>query len=157
MDHESLKHLKGEDKLNRRHAKWMEFIETFPYMIKYKKGKENVVTNALSRRYALLTTLDFKLLDFEFIKELYESDNDFSNMFITCANGAVFNDFYVFEGFFFKKNRLCIPNYSLQAVLVREAHGGSLMGHFGVQKTYDILIEHFYWPCMKRDVHKICG
>ena len=35
-DHESLKHLKGQDKLNRRHAKWMEFIETFPYVIKYK-------------------------------------------------------------------------------------------------------------------------
>ena len=156
-DHESLKHLKGQDKLNRRHAKWMEFIETFPYVIKYKKGKENVVADALSRRYALLTTLDSKFLGFEFIKELYESDNDFSNMFITCANGAVSNDFYVFEGFLFKKNCLCIPNCSLRAVLVREAHGGGLMGHFGVQKTYDILIEHFYWPCMKRDVHKICG
>jgi hypothetical protein len=31
-DHESLKHLKGQGKLNRRHAKWMEFIETFPYV-----------------------------------------------------------------------------------------------------------------------------
>jgi len=35
-DHESLKHLKGQGKLSRRHAKWVEFIETFPYMIKYK-------------------------------------------------------------------------------------------------------------------------
>ena len=26
-DHESLKHLKGQGKLNRRHAQWMEFIE----------------------------------------------------------------------------------------------------------------------------------
>jgi hypothetical protein len=39
-DHESLKHLKGQGKLNKRHAKWMEFIETFPYVIKYKQGKE---------------------------------------------------------------------------------------------------------------------
>jgi hypothetical protein len=31
-DHESLKHLKGQGKLNRRHAQWMEFIETFPYL-----------------------------------------------------------------------------------------------------------------------------
>ena len=36
-DHESLKHLKGQGKLNRRHAKWVEFIETFPYAIKYKQ------------------------------------------------------------------------------------------------------------------------
>ena len=32
-DHESLKFLKGQHKLNKRHARWMEFIETFPYVI----------------------------------------------------------------------------------------------------------------------------
>ncbi|KAF7800799.1 Transposon Ty3-I Gag-Pol polyprotein [Senna tora] len=51
-DHESLKHLKGQDKFNRRHARWVEFIETFPYVIQYKQGKENVVVDALSRRKA---------------------------------------------------------------------------------------------------------
>ncbi|RVW83548.1 hypothetical protein CK203_054229 [Vitis vinifera] len=30
IDHESLKHLKGQHKLNRRHARWAEFIRTFP-------------------------------------------------------------------------------------------------------------------------------
>ncbi|KAH9769547.1 hypothetical protein KPL71_012041 [Citrus sinensis] len=28
---------------HKRHAKWVEFIEPFPYVIKYKQGKENVV------------------------------------------------------------------------------------------------------------------
>lgn len=28
----SLKHLEGQGKLNKRHAKWMENIETFPYI-----------------------------------------------------------------------------------------------------------------------------
>ena len=37
--HEPLKYLKGETKLNRRHSKWSEFIESFPYIIKYIKGK----------------------------------------------------------------------------------------------------------------------
>ena len=31
------------------------------------------------------------------------------------------------------------------------------MGHFGVYKTLDILSEHFYWPCMRRDVERICS
>ncbi|KAL6340581.1 hypothetical protein AAG906_010489 [Vitis piasezkii] len=30
IDHESLKHLKGQHKLNKRHARWVEFIGTFP-------------------------------------------------------------------------------------------------------------------------------
>ncbi|KAH9658315.1 Endonuclease [Citrus sinensis] len=49
-DHESLKHLEGQDKLHKRHTKWVEFIEPFPYVIKYKQGKENVVADALSKR-----------------------------------------------------------------------------------------------------------
>jgi len=35
-DHESLKYLKGQSKFNKRHAKWVEFIEQFPYEIKHK-------------------------------------------------------------------------------------------------------------------------
>ena len=41
---------------------------------------------------------------------------------------------------------------SLRELLVREAHSGGLMGHFGIAKT---LHEHF-WPHMKRDVERIC-
>ena len=40
-DHESLKYLNGQNKLNKRHAKWSAFMESFPYVIKYKKGKDN--------------------------------------------------------------------------------------------------------------------
>jgi hypothetical protein len=54
-EHESLKHIRCPGKLNRRDAKWVEFIESFPYVIKHNKGKENVIADALSRRYALLT------------------------------------------------------------------------------------------------------
>ena len=74
IDHMSLKHSKGQNKLNKRHARWMEFVETFPYVIRYKQGKENIVVDALSRRYVLISTLDVKLLGFEHIKELYPLD-----------------------------------------------------------------------------------
>ena len=67
IDHESLKHLERQHKLSSRHSQWVEFIETFPYVIRYKLGKENVVVDALSRRYVLIFTLDAKLLGFEHI------------------------------------------------------------------------------------------
>ena len=99
-DHESLKHLKGQHKLSRRHGKWLEFIETFPYVIKYKHGKENVVADALSLRYVLLSTLDAKLLGFEYIKELYAMDSDFGDLFKNCTKGAC-GKFYLHDGFLF--------------------------------------------------------
>ena len=76
-DHESLKHIRSQGKLNRRHAKWVEFIESFPHVIKHKKGKENVIADALSRRYTLLTQLDYKIFGLETIKEQYVHDDDF--------------------------------------------------------------------------------
>ena len=56
----------------------------------------------------------------------------------------------------FKENKLCVPNCSIQELLVREGHGGGLMGHFGVLKTLSLLQEHFCWPNMKRNVERIC-
>nr|XP_048328419.1 probable receptor-like protein kinase At5g18500 [Ziziphus jujuba var. spinosa] len=83
-NHDSLRHIKGQSKLQRRHAKWVEFIESFPYIIKYKQGKENIVADALSRRYTLISTLNAKMLGFEQIKELYAKDPDFGNVFAAC-------------------------------------------------------------------------
>ena len=55
-DHESLKYLKGQANLTKRHAKWVEFMESFPYIVKYKKGKENVVADALDRKSTRLNS-----------------------------------------------------------------------------------------------------
>jgi hypothetical protein len=93
-NHESLKYLKIQTNLNKRHAKWVEFIETFPYVIKYKKGKDNVVANALSRKNnLLLTRLDFHVLGLEEIKELYPSGIFFGPIFAKCSIERVFDDF----------------------------------------------------------------
>ena len=127
-DHESLKHLKGQQKLSKRHARWVAFIESFPYVIKYKTGKSNVVADALSRRHILLTALDAKLLGFELMKDLYTSDPDFSNAYGNCGR-ANFDKFYVHDGFLFYLTKLCIPQGSIRDLLVHESHSGGLMGH----------------------------
>ena len=134
--HESLKYLKGQSKLNKRHAKWVEFIEQFPYAIKHKQGKANVVADDLSRRYTLLNVLDTKFLGFDHIKEIYKDDLDFSHIYQECSKGG-HKDFFIHDGFLFKGKRLCVPQGSLRQSLVREAHAGGLMGHFGVAKTLD--------------------
>jgi len=128
-DHESLKYLKTQSKLNKRHAKWVEFLEQFPYVIKHKQGKINVVAGALSRRYTLLNVLDVQYLGFDHIKEIYKDDLDFSIIYKECSKGG-HKDFFLHNGFLFKGKRLCVPQGSLRQSLVREAHEGGLMGHF---------------------------
>lgn len=154
-DHESLKYLRSQGKLNKRHAKWVEFLEQFQYVIKHKKGKSNVVADALSRRYVLFSTLETKFIGFEVIKELYEHDSEFSQIYKSCVHAAQ-NGYFKNNDYLFKEKRLCVPKGSIRDLLVKEAHEGGLMGHFGVQKTLDMLHEHFYWPHMKRDVRKLC-
>ena len=142
-NHESLKFLKTQGKLNKRHAKWLEFIDTFPYVIKYRKGKENAVADPLSRRYALLTSMHTKLLGFELLIDLYANDSNFCKVWNACDKCA-HGDFYRHEGFLFKREKLCMPICSIHEFLVRKSHGGGLMGHFGVHKTLGMLNEHFY-------------
>jgi len=53
-----------------------------------------------------------------------------------------FGKFYRLDGYLFKVDHLCVPLSSMHELLVREAHEGRLMGHFGV-KTLNVLHEHF--------------
>ena len=46
--------------------------------MKYKKGKENIVADALSRKNILLNQLDVKVPGLENIKELYPANPNFS-------------------------------------------------------------------------------
>jgi hypothetical protein len=141
--------------LSRKHAKWVEFIETFPYVIKYNQGKENIVAYALSHMYVLLSTLHARFIGFEHKKEFYKDDSDFANVYNACETSAS-GKFYRLDGYLFKESCICVLLSSMCELLVREAHGGGLMGHFGVVKTLDVLHEHFYWPKMKKDVQRIC-
>jgi hypothetical protein len=102
-DHESLKHLKGQGKLNRRHAKCVEFIETLPYVIKYKQGKKNILADALSRMYVLLNTINTRFLGSEYVKELYDNDSNFVEIYNACAHSA-FGKFYLMDGYLLKQN-----------------------------------------------------
>ncbi|XP_071906057.1 uncharacterized protein [Coffea arabica] len=114
-DHESLKHIKSQDKLSKRHARWITFIDIFTFVIKYK--------------------------------------TDFGEIFVSLPRHSR-EHYFISQGFLYYKDKLCIPKSSMRTLLVREAHGGGLMGHFGIAKTLMILQEHFFWPRMRSDVER---
>ena len=158
-DHEALKYIQGQHKLNSRHAKWVEFLQLFHFTIKHKSGELNQGVNALSWRYLLLFQLDACVLGFEHLKALYDKDVDFGELYVDCSKHPK-GDFLIQEGFLFKGTRLCVPSSSTRELLIIKVHGGSLAAHHGENKIVTMLREHYYWPAMERDVQDIlkrCG
>ena len=51
-------------------SRWMKFIKTFPYVIKYKQCKQKIMANVLSWILPYFLPLDVKILGFEYIKDL---------------------------------------------------------------------------------------
>jgi hypothetical protein len=113
-----LKHIRGQAKLNKRHAKWVEFIETFHYNIKHKKGKENIIVYALSRRYTMLSQLDHKIFGLESIKELYAMDVDFEDAYENCREGRIWNKYVLYDGLLYRANKLCVLASSVRLLFL---------------------------------------
>jgi hypothetical protein len=99
-----------------------------------------------------LTQLYYKIFGLEIIKDQYVHDADFKDVLLYCKDGKTWNKFIFNNGFVFQANKLCIPASSIHLLLLQEAHGGGLIGHFGVKKTEDILAAYLFWPKMRRDV-----
>jgi hypothetical protein len=92
-DHQALKHICTQTNLNRHHASWVEFIESFPYITKHKNGKENVIADALSRRYIMLSQLEFRIFGLQTMKDQYVDDVGFKDIFINCKDGKPWGNF----------------------------------------------------------------
>ena len=71
-----------------------------------------------------------------------------------CKEGRTWNKFIINDGFVLGANKLCVPASSVRFLLLQEAHGGGLMGYFGVKKTEDILATHCFWPKMRQNVER---
>ncbi|GKB11401.1 putative reverse transcriptase domain-containing protein [Tanacetum coccineum] len=153
FDHEALNKINGQNKLKPRHAKWVEFMQSYTFSIKHKAGTLNKVANALSQRHTLLSAMQVQTIGCETLKELYIDDSDFAGIW-QKSQDKPYPPFTIQDGFLFKGNRLCIPNCSLRESIIEEAHVGGLAGHFGVTKTLAWLSDHFYWPRMEQDISR---
>ena len=127
-DHEARKYINGQHKLKSRHAKWVEFLQAYSFSIRHKAGALNKVADALSRKQALISTMQVQIVGFEIFKELYGDDPDFAVIWKKCQYQP-YQQFVLQDGFLFKENRLCIPKCSLRESIIMEGHDGGLAGH----------------------------
>lgn len=55
-DHEVLKHLNSQQKVNRRHATWSEFLQSYPFLLNIMQEFKMLFRDAISRHLTVLTT-----------------------------------------------------------------------------------------------------
>ena len=100
--------------MNTRHARWIDYLQHFDFVIRHKAGRENKVADALSRRPHLLHMFSANIVGFESVKAEYTNDEDFGNIYNTLSNQeqTTVKEYVIREEFLFYKSRLCIPRGS---------------------------------------------
>eukprot|EP00253_Pinus_taeda_P034055 PITA_34055 len=86
---EHLQHVRKKHKLNHKHAKWVEYLQSFNFVLKHISGQENKVVDALSRKALLLQESTVQVLGFEHLQDLYQMDTDFKEAYEACQNPLV--------------------------------------------------------------------
>nr|GEZ76620.1 RNA-directed DNA polymerase [Tanacetum cinerariifolium] len=56
----ALKYINGQHKLSPPHAKWVEFLQAYSFIIRHKAGSANIVADVLSRRHVLTSSLQIQ-------------------------------------------------------------------------------------------------
>lgn len=137
------------------HARWISFIQKFDFVIKHKAGITNKVADALSRKASLLTLLSGQVIAFDHLPTSYENDTDFHAIWHKWQQHVHCDDFQIMDGFLFKGDRLSIPHTSLRETLIKDLHVGGLAGHFGQDKTFELVASRFFFslPQLRKDVH----
>jgi hypothetical protein len=158
-DNHALQFISSQSKLNQRHAKWVEFLQNFTFVIKHTSGKENKVVDALSRINLILQEFQVNTLGFDGLKEMYKEDANFRDAYAACENPVASNrsqwlSYMIQEGLLFKDSKLCIPRCSMRENMIKEKHSGGLSGHFGQDKTFAQINAFYFWPGMQTDVKR---
>ena len=79
-----MKRINSQVGISQMHAWWVAYIQCFHVTLKHKFDITNKMANALSRRASLLTTLHTEVVGFDCLKELYENDEDFGDIWGRC-------------------------------------------------------------------------
>lgn len=152
-DHFSLKFLQSQKSISRMHARWLQFLQRFNFVLKHTSGNVNKVVDALSRKGTLLTLLQGEITAFDHITDLYATDQDFKHIWEKCLLHQPCLDYHILDRFLFKGNCVCISHTSLRESIIKELHSNGLAGHFGRDKTIIAVSSKFFWPQLNKDVN----
>ncbi|GKA00849.1 putative nucleotidyltransferase, ribonuclease H [Tanacetum coccineum] len=149
-EHDSVRHIRTQDKVSHKHGRWLAFIEKFTFVVKHKTGVQNRAADALSRRSNLLVSMQVDVPGLDLIREQLTLDPYFSIVLQDVQSGQKL-DFNIHDGFLFKGNQLCISDTNLHLKTIKELHGEGNVGH---DRTLQLVQASYFWPTMRKEVDR---
>ena len=165
-DHNPLVHLRSQKDPRGKFSRWILELEEFNYTVKYVPGVENVKADTLSRNVAANANQPESRFD-DMIYSVLEDQSRFREQLLSeqekdpviraavecVTNGVkitegrlkrVQSQLRIEDGLLTKSGRPVVPG-PLRKFITSHIHD---IGHWGVEKTYALLKERFFWPSM---------
>lgn len=162
-DHQSLKWLRNIPNPTGRIARWIMEMQQYDLEIRYRKGNQHTVPDALSRNTKVTEVgaceLDYSEQEDAWINKVKRGID---------TNPAKYPDFTVKGERLYRhiwprrvprasteedEWKLCVPRH-LRGQVIGDNHSTPSAGHPGIYKTYVKIARLYYWPGMFKDIAK---
>ena len=156
-DHKSLAYLQEQNLHSDMQRKAMTRLMGLQFKIVYKKGKDNLAADALSRVSHLHTLQVVSMVRPDWLQEVlhsYATDPRAQKLLTQLAiQSPDMAGYSLDNGIIRYKNKLWIAqNSALQTKIIAAFHSSAIGGHSGTKATYQRLKTHFAWKGMKMAV-----
>jgi hypothetical protein len=160
-DHDSLKYFLEQRLSSEEQQKWVTKILGYDFEIIYKKGKQNVVADALSRKdedvEAFLCAISIIQPDWIIeARDEWKNDEKVWTLIERLQQDSGASDTFTWKNdSLWYKDRLYLCNNSqLKQKVLLELHTSPVGGHSGFLKTYHRVKKDFFWDGLKTDVQR---
>ena len=156
-DHKSLQFMTDKKISTSIQYKLMLKLLKFNFQLEYKKGKENKVADALSRKDSCMA---LSLATPQWISEVEQSYKEdahcqklLERLLLTPTHTVHKNSLQ--DGIIRHNGKIYVGNdTALRTRLMHALHSSDVGGHSGMKASYQRLKQVFYWPSMKKDMDK---